>query len=268
MDIGIIGVGAIGSILAKALDKLEGIEEVWLFDRRAEKALDVAKKLSKARVASNAKELIENVELVVEAASQQAVREYSYQVLSAEKDLMIMSVGALSDSTLKVELERVAFQKSRKIYLPSGAVLGIDGIKAAKLARIDEIILTTVKSPRAFKGNEYLKRKNIDVEAVKKETILFTGNAEEAVKYFPDNINVASCIALAGVGAEKTKVKIIADPKIKENIHRISVRGSFGEFQTETKNVVCPANPKTSYLAALSAIATIKKILEPIQIGT
>ncbi|MDI6856389.1 MAG: aspartate dehydrogenase [Candidatus Thermoplasmatota archaeon] len=265
MKIGVIGVGAIGTVLAKALENIEEIEEIWLFDRKIGKAVKVAKKLSKALVASSAKELIENVELVVESASQQAVREYSYQILSAGKDLLIMSVGAFVDSALRAELERVAAQKSRKIYLPSGAVLGIDGIKAAKLAKVDEVTLTTIKSPRAFEGNKYLKAKNIDV---KKTRVLFMGSAEQAVKYFPENINVASCLALAGIGSEKTKVKIIADPKIKENIHRINVRGAFGEFKIEAKNVVCPDNPKTSYLAALSAIATIKKILEPFQIGT
>jgi aspartate dehydrogenase len=165
-------------------------------------------------------------------------------------------------------LETIAAQKNIKIYLPSGAVLGIDGIKAAKLAKVSEITLTTTKNPRAFKGNDYLKSRNIDIGKIKRAKVLFAGSAEEAVKYFPENINVASSIALAGIGANKTKVKIVAEPKVNENIHMITVKGAFGEFQIKTKNVVCPDNPKTSYLAALSAIATIKKILEPMQLGT
>jgi aspartate dehydrogenase len=268
MKIGIIGVGAIGNILAKAVNEMELVDKLWLYDKSRKKAIIVAKELSKALVANTAKELIENVDLVVESASQQAVKEYSYQVLNSKKDLMIMSLGALVDNKLRKELEAIAAQKNIKIYLPSGAVLGIDGIKAAKLAKVSEVTLTTIKNPRAFKDNEYLKSRNIDIEMIKRAKVLFVGSAEEAVKYFPENINVASCIALAGIGANKTKVKIIAEPKIKENIHKINVKGAFGEFEVETKNVVCPANPKTSYLAALSAIATVRKIIEPVQIGT
>ncbi|RLG57921.1 MAG: hypothetical protein DRN88_01930 [Candidatus Hydrothermarchaeota archaeon] len=118
-----------------------------------------------------------------------------------------------------------------------------------------EVTLTTIKNPKSF-GLELKERKT-----------LFRGNAIEAIEKFPQNINVAVTLALAGMGIKKTKVEIIADPKVRKNVHRIKVRGSFGEFNFEVKNEVSPKNPKTSYLAALSAIATLKRIVSPIKIG-
>lgn len=268
MKVGIIGCGAIGTVLAQGLAKNRKINRIWLFDRDLNKAEKLARGSRKVEVAQTASSLIASSDLVIEAASQQAVYEYSESVLKAGKNLMIMSVGALLDDRLKNKLERLAEQKKAKIYLPSGAILGIDGVKAAKLERIDQVTLFTTKNPRAFEGNKYLESKCIKLKRIKKPTTLFEGTAKQAVKYFPENINVAACLSLAGIGSKKTRVKIIADPKVKQNIHTIIVKGAAGEFQTETKNIICPTNPKTSYLAALAACATVRKILETIQVGT
>jgi len=155
-----------------------------------------------------------------------------------------------------------------KIYLPSGAIAGVDGVKSASGSRIDEIMLVTRKPPAGLKDVKYLKDKGVDVEKIKKETVVFEGSAYEAIKYFPKNINVAVCLSVAGIGVDKTKVKLVCDPKIRQNIHKIVVKGGFGEITTETKNFPCPTNPRTSYLAALSAVATQKKIVSPLQVGT
>lgn len=97
---------------------------------------------------------------------------------------------------------------------------------------------------------------------------MYEGPAREAVRKFPANVNVAATLSLAGIGLDKTKVKIVADPEVKNNIHEISVQGDFGELKTRVENVPSPQNPKTSYLAALSAIATLKKITDGVEIGT
>ncbi len=254
MKIGIIGCGAIGSDIAKAADEMEEIEEIYLYDVVEEKAKELAKELKKAKF-----EKVENflplVDIVFEAASQQAVYEYAEKVIEAKKDLIIMSIGALFDDDFREKLVEKAKKNRCKIYLPSGAVAGLDGIKAASIGGLDEVTLVTTKSPEAF-GKHFEKR-----------TILFDGNAREAVKLFPRNINVAACLSLAGIGFDKTKVKVVADPVIKFNSHKILAHGKFGRLRAEVENLPNPKNPRTSYLASLSAIAVLKKIVNPLQIG-
>ncbi|PKP58999.1 MAG: aspartate dehydrogenase [Candidatus Altiarchaeales archaeon HGW-Altiarchaeales-1] len=198
----------------------------------------------------------EDANLILEAASQQAVKEYAVNVLNHDKNLMLMSVGALVDKNLSDEIRRIAKTKNLKIYIPSGAVVGIDGVKAAMLGGIESVTLTTRKNP-----------KGLGVTA-DNEKILFDGNTNEAVVKFPKNINVAATLSLAGIGFEKTKVKIIANPNVSENIHEIRIKGNFGEILTVARNLPSPDNPKTSYLASLAAMACLKRITSEIEIGT
>jgi aspartate dehydrogenase len=204
----------------------------------------------------------------VEAASQEAVRDYAKAILNSGKDMLIMSVGALADHKFLDELIAIAQAKGAKIYLPSGAIAGLDGLKSAKEAGIEEVTLTTRKPPKSLVDAPYVKEKCIHLKNLKKEMLIYEGPAREAVKFFPANVNVAASLSLAGIGPEKTRVRIIADPKIDRNIHEIFVKGEFGELEVKTRNVPSPENPKTSYLAALSAIATLKKISNNIQVGT
>jgi len=194
--------------------------------------------------------------LVVEAASQEAVREYAIRILSSGKHLMIMSVGALADDALFREMKKIAREKNLRIYIPSGAIVGLDGINAAKLIQIDSVEITTRKNPETLGVN------------VKEETVLYDGPAIEGVKRFPKSVNAAATLGLAGIGLERTKLRVIADPGVDKNIHEVRVNGDFGEFKTITKNVPSPQNPKTSWLAALSAIATLEKICNVVQFGT
>jgi aspartate dehydrogenase len=181
---------------------------------------------------------------------------------------MIMSVGALLGNNLFERLKTVAKKNDRKVYLPSGAVAGIDAIKAAALVGLDEVLLTTKKPPAGLKGAPYIEERGIDLENINEATLIYEGPAEEAVMFFPANVNVAAVLSLAGVGEKKTRVKIIADPAIHTNQHEIKVKGAFGQMTCLTKNLPCPDNPKTSYLAALSAIKTLEKISAEVLIGT
>jgi len=268
MNIGIIGCGAIGTILAKAVENIDEIEKVYLLNKVPEKAEVLAASLKKGTPKQNINDFIDDVSLVVESASIDAVKQYGGFVLSSGKDFMVMSVGAFADRKLMEKLVNTAKMNKCKIYLPSGAIAGVDGVKSASGSRIDEVMLITRKPPAGLKDVKYLEDKGIRVEKLKKETVVFEGSAYEAIKYFPQNINVAVCLSIAGTGVEKTKVKIVCDPKIKQNVHNIAVKGEFGEITTETKSFPCPTNLKTSYLAALSAVATLKKIVSPLQIGT
>ena len=273
LGVGLTGCGTIGTALACAIDegKAGDTELVYIYDLDVSKCEKLAKVLScKPRVAKTFSEIVEceDVDLVIEAASQEAVRQYAVRTLEAGKDLMIMSVGALVDARLTEKIRSLVKSGKVKVYIPSGAIGGLDGLKAASIGRIYEATLTTRKPPKAFSGSLYIKEKEVDINALREPKNIYEGSAEEACKLFPENVNVAATLSLAGVGPEKTKVRIIVDPTIENNIHEINVKGDFGEFTVLTRNVVSPINPKTSMLAVYSAIATLKKITEGFQIGT
>lgn len=179
-----------------------------------------------------------------------------------------MSAGALLDESLLNNILEAAKNSDRKVYVPSGAIVGLDNVKSAAVGRIEEITLTTRKPPISFEGAPYVERSKIKLSSLKEPLILYEGTAREAVKLFPQNVNVAASLSLAGVGPDKTKVRIIVDPGIKHIVHEIHVRGDFGEIYTRTINKPFPNNPRTSYIAALSAIATLRKISGSIIVGT
>lgn len=273
LGVGLVGCGAIGTVLAHAIDegKAGDARLVYAYDLVFNKSEKLARELShKPRVAKDFRELIEceDIDLIIEAASQDAVRQYALRILKAGKDLLIMSVGALVDSKLTSEIRHFTSGSKRKVYIPSGAIAGLDGLKAAAINRIDEVVLKTRKPPKGLMGAPYVEKKKMDLNTLKEPTIIYEGPAKEACKLFPENVNVAAALSLAGIGPEKTKVQIVADPTINENIHEIQVKGEFGRLTVRTENVVSPLNPKTSALAVFSAITTLKKITENFQIGT
>jgi aspartate dehydrogenase len=268
MKVGIIGCGFIGSTLAKTIESMPEIEKVLLFDNSIDHSEGLAASLSKAEAISDFRKMIKKVDLVIESASQQALKQYAPLVLEKGKDMMIMSVGALVNEKLWKTLKDLARENKCRIYVPSGAICGLDGIQSATVASIDSVTLVTIKPPKGLKDVRYISKQGIDLQALKKPLTVFNGSAKDAVKYFPKNVNVAASVSLAGIGFKNTKVKIIADPSATRNIHRIMVKGRFGEFVCEINNMPSMTNPKTSYLAALSAIATLKKIVSGVWIGT
>ncbi len=255
MKLGIIGCGAIGTDVAIAADSLDEIEKIYLFDSNKSAMEQLKTQVKKAEIKPFS-ELISNVDVVFEGASQDAVEEYAEEILTAGIDLIIMSVGCLFNDALRNKLERLALKHRCKIYLPSGAACGIDGLLSASGDIIDEVTLVTTKPPSSL-GKNFSKR-----------TIVFEGIARNAVKEFPKNINVAASVSLAGIGFDKTTVKIVADPVATRISHRILAHGKFGRLRAEVENMPNPNNPKSSYMASLSAIATLKQIINPIQIGS
>jgi len=270
LKIGIIGCGFIGGQICRAIDSGAFNAELYaLFDSSQSKALELAASLKRCSPAyMRIEELLQSVDLVIESASQNAVRLIVPQALKAGRDIMVLSVGALADKELREKIFRLAEQNNCKLYFPSGAIVGIDGINSASASEISSVTLTTRKPPLNLAGAPHIEALGIELEKIEKETLLFEGPASEAVKAFPANVNVAATISLAGIGFDRTKVKVIADPSLSRNVHEITVEGKFGKFFTRVENVPSPENPKTSYLAALSAISTLKKILSPVQIGT
>ena len=198
-------------------------------------------------------DMLDKVDLILECAAPVSVKEYAPKVLSHGIDMIVMSIGALMDNEFYKELESLAKQNNAKIHLPSGAIVGLDGIKAVAKFGLKEVSLVTRKSPKSL-------GKDIDSEEV-----LFEGKASQAVKEFPLNINVAATISIAC--QKDIDVKIIVDPNVDRNVHEITAKGDFGEFKTTTMNYPCAANPKTSMLAALSAIRLLKSFNETISVG-
>ncbi len=254
MNLGIIGCGAIGTDLALAADKIKEIEKIYLYDTKENASRNLCKKITKAEV-KKVKDFLPLVDVVFEGASQKAVKEYAEEVLNAGKNLIIMSVGSLFKESFRTKLQNKAREKKCKIYIPSGAICGIDGILSASIGGVDEVTLVTTKPPESF-GKNYSIR-----------TVLFKGNAIDAVKKFPANINVAASLSLAGMGFNLTQVQIVADPVVSRISHKILAHGKFGRLRVELENMPNPNNPGSSYMASLSAIATLKKIIDPMQIG-
>lgn len=254
LNLGIIGCGAIGSDVAKTADKMKEFNKIFLYDIDKNASSKLNKIVKKSEI-KPVKEFLNDVDIVFEAASQKAVEEYAESILQKGIDLILMSVGSLLDSDFKNNLENTARKNKCKIYLPSGAVCGIDGVLSASIDEVYEVTLVTTK-PSVSLGKKYERR-----------TIVYSGDAREAVKKFPMNLNVAASLSIAGIGFDKTKVEIVADPVVSRISHKILAHGSFGRLRAEVENMPNPNNPKSSYMASLSAIATLKRIINPIQIG-
>ncbi|WP_135606599.1 aspartate dehydrogenase [Methanococcoides sp. NM1] len=270
LKIGVFGCGAIGTELCKAIDSGHiDVELYAVYDRHEQATIDLEKQLRNMdpKVLEIA-EMVKHVDLVVECASQQAVYEVVPTALHAKCDVMAISVGAFADQNLLKTTIDLAKEYDCKIYLPSGAIAGLDGLKSASAKTIYSVTLTTEKHPRSLAGAPHVIQNNIDLDAITGKTVIFDGMASEAVKAFPANVNVAASLSIAGIGFDNTKVKIVANPALSRNIHEITVEGEFGMFTSRVENVPAPTNPKTSYLAALSAISTLKKIASPLQVGT
>jgi len=267
-NISIIGCGAIGSELALSVDKTmnENISISSLLDIKLENAEGLKSKLSNNNplVFNNFSDYIKStnfkdVNLVIEAASQNALTNYLNDIILLKKDLLVMSVGAFANSGFFSQVVKNVEKNDINLYLPSGAIAGIDAIKSVK-SSISYLTLTTTKNPNSLKDSPFFKKNNITVDAIKKRTLIFEGSAIEAVENFPANVNVAALLGLTGIGLEKTKVNVIADPSLRINKHEIKVIGKFGELIIRVKNIPSSTNPKTSYLAILSIIESLRSI--------
>jgi aspartate dehydrogenase len=269
IKIGIVGCGAIGTSLARAIrrDFRKGAYVAALFDIDEAKAVKVAGLLGDSKlVAGSLTRLIAASGLVVEATHMNAAYGIARKALTARRDIMIMSVGGILSRFR--QLQALAGKKGVRLYIPSGAIAGVDAVKAASFGKLKEVVLRTTKPAKAFRGVPYVSRKKINLKEIRKDTVIFRGNAFSATKAFPQNINVASTLSLAGWGASRTVVEIVASPRARRNIHEVEVISDAGTITSRTENVAHPDNPKTSYLAVLSALAMLKGIIEPVRIGS
>ena len=267
IKVGIVGVGSIGTVLARrcVTQFREDVRLIGVVDHHKDREKAVSRELG-LKPGFTVPRLARSVDLMIEAASAAAAYPIAIEALSQGKDVMIMSSGGIVGK--EKEIYRLARDHRCCVYLPSGAIAGIDALKSAAVGRIQSVSLVTRKAPRGFIGAPHVLRKKINLDRISKETLLFAGPAEKAIEGFPQNINVSATLSLAGIGPKKTSVKIYACPGLSVHIHEVHVQGEFGSFYTRTENHPSRHNLKTSQLAVFSAVATLSRILNNVKIGT
>lgn len=271
MQVALIGWGAMGRVIGKAIlaQEVPGVQLTSVAEMRPSgEVQEMSLKRGFALVEEPERLLEYSSDLVIEAAEQEIVRRYAALFLKAKKHLMIMSVGALADTQFRDELLNLARRLGVKIIIPSGAIGGLDAIKSANVGKLTEVCIKNIKPPQALEGAPFIVRNKIDLKSMACRTQIYDGFADEAAREFPKNLNVAVALSLAGIGPEKTRVIVIVDPQETRNIHEIIARGDFGEATFTVSGVPSPDNPKTSYLASLSVIATLRNLSHPLRVGT
>ncbi|MHC1605428.1 MAG: aspartate dehydrogenase [Candidatus Methanofastidiosia archaeon] len=248
LKIGIVGCGNIANIIAS---KTRNIKIVAVYDTNMEKAIKFAKLTDAAFCTTPEDVVASDCKLVVEAASPKAIMLLGEKVLKAKKDLLIMSVGGLAENNFREKLFDTARKNDARIYIPSGAIGGLDAVASASIGKIDEITLNTIKPPESLG----LK--------IKERQIIFEGSPTEAIKRFPKNINVSVALSLFG-GFDRVKVVITVDPAVSNNIHKIQLRGDFGQISMEFDNTPSP-HKATSLIAAYSAVALLERLASPLR---
>lgn len=252
-DIAIIGLGAIGGFLARRISELPQFRIVACAEPVQEK-VDALRRTTLIPDPLPISDAVGKADLVIEAAGAHAVADVLEACIVEHVDCMLLSSGGLLDH---LELLAQAKAAGIRVLIPSGALAGIDALRAAKLGSITSVTLTSTKAPQGFSHAPHVIERGIDLSAITSPTVLFEGHALDAVRGFPQNVNVAATLSLYGIGPEKTRVRVVADPAVQRNQHEVVIEGTFGKITTKTENVPSPDNPKTSALAALSALSLL-----------
>jgi aspartate dehydrogenase len=262
-SIGIVGCGAIGRALLNAAGARK-LSVAGVTSRSEKNAREFLATLRKPPPYLDPAKLIAESDLVIEAAGGRVVADLAEKVFAAGKDLMVISVGALLDHP---EIIANARALGRRLFIPSGAIAGLDGIKSACMGEVSSITITTRKPPQGLDGAPYLAERGISLAGLEEEREIFSGTAREACRGFPANVNVTAAVSLAGIGPDKTRVRILAVPGLARNCHDIEVQGEFGRLAVHIENVPSE-NPRTGKLTALSIIRSIEDAFDSVRIGT
>ncbi len=262
--IGIVGCGAIGKALIQAAESGKlSVRIAGVTSRTEKNARELLAVFKNPPPYLSLVELITAADLIVEAAGGAVVPELAKKVFAAGKDLMVISVGALLDHPdVMAESRRTGC----RLYVPSGAIAGLDGIKSASVGQISHVTHTTRKPPVGLEGAPYLVEHGISLAGLREEKEIFSGSAREACRGFPANVNVTGAVSLAGIGPDQTRVRIFAVPGLTRNCHDIEVEGEFGHLHVHLENIPSE-NPKTGKLTALSIIRAVQDAVDTVRIG-
>jgi aspartate dehydrogenase len=263
--VAIAGLGAIGLPLARALDAgIDGLRLIAVACRDPVKGLA---NLAGFHSAPNIVELPELAEadIVVEAAPAALFERIALPALEAGRIFIPSSVGALLP---RMHLVKLAQRTGARIVVPTGALLGLDAVRAAAEGPIESVTIETRKPPGGLAGAPYLEKHRINVMEFAEATLVFEGNALDAAAGFPANVNVAAALALAGIGPVRTKVRIWADPTVTRNVHTIHVEAAAARFSMTIENVPSAENPKTGRITPLSVLACLRGLVSPLKVGS
>ena len=259
----IVGSGSLGSIIGENIvENLSGeYDLLGVYSRTIENAAKLASRLN-CKAYKNLEEIIKDKpDYIIEAASPDVVKDIGIEILKNGINLIPLSVGAFADKLFYKEAEKTALENNSRVHIPSGAVGGLDVLRGAMLMEDVEVSITTEKAPESLNGAATLNGRELSEEKMEE---VFSGSAEEAIKLFPENINVAVAIAIATTGVEDTRVIINSIPDTKSNKHSIKLKGETIIVDVIIESVPSADNPKSSALAAYSVIALLKNLVSPI----
>ena len=266
LKVGIGGLGAIGLELARRLDTGIGGLKLTAVSARDKDAARLRMNDLRQQVPVIAlSELASVSDVVVECAPASVFNQVAEPVIRMGKTLIPVSVGGLLENWYLVELARTT---GARINVPSGAVLGLDAVRAAGLGNIKQVTIVTRKPPAGLVGAPHIEKQKIDLDSVDQPLKVFEGSAKEGVKAFPANVNVAAALGLAGIGPDRTWLEVWADPLVNRNIHSITVESDSARCELKIENVPTEENPRTGRIVVLSALAALKRLVDPLTVGT
>ena len=270
MRVALLGGGTIARLVLQHAERgdIPGVQLVAIAGRSASsRGAGLAREFGVPYVVGRDALLAQRPEAVVEAASHDAVREHLIALLEAGVGVVVLSAGALADDALREAAERAAARTGAPFLVPSGGIGGLDALKTACLAGVEEVSIQVAKPPAAWKGIAFVRALGVDLDRLEGSCTLFEGPAREGVRHFPQNVNIAAVLALAGLGMDRTRLKVVADPALTLNTHTIRVVGRTGQFTVVLENVPAPENPKTSWLACYSALAAVRSLGNRVRYG-
>ena len=266
LGIAIGSLGTVGLDVARRIDagipglKLQAVSA--LHRRRAE---DRLKEFHRPIPVLPLPELAETADVVVECAPSAVFRQVAEPTIHLGRVLIPISVGALIDNW---DLVEKATKTGARINIPTGALVGLDAVRAAAQGTVSRVTIITRKPPAGLAGSSYLIDNNIHVDEITEPTKVFEGTARSGVAAFPANVNVAAALGLAGIGPDQTMLEIWADPSIERNTHSIQVEADSARMELKIENVPSKENPRTGRIVALSIIAALRRLVDPLTVGS
>jgi aspartate dehydrogenase len=267
LKLAIAGLGAIGLPVARSVDagNLPGLVLVAVSVRDEAKALKAMAGFRAPPPIVGLTALAEMADVIVECLPSKHFREVAEPALARGRIFMPLSVGALLDHMQLVDLAR---ETGGRIVVPTGALLGLDAVRAAAEGTIASATIVTRKPPAGLAGAPLLVARGISMEGLKAPLKVFGGSAREAIAGFPANVNVSVALSLAGIGPDRTQIEIWADPGVTRNTHTVTVRSDSSDLTMTIENIPDAENPRTGRITALSALAALRRLTSPLVVGS
>jgi aspartate dehydrogenase len=256
--------GAIGTAVARALlgGAVPGLQLTAVAVRNAG---SVADRLGASVPSLDFEGLADACDIVVESLPRALFRSVAEPAIVKGRTFIPLSVGALLDEGDLIETARTT---GARILVPTGALLGLDAVKAAAEGHVTSVNMVTRKPPGGLAGAPYLLEHNINIEGLSEPLRVFAGSARDGARGFPANVNVAAALSLAGIGPDRTHMEIWADPGVTRNTHRIVVEADSARLTLMIENVPTEENPKTGRITALSVLTLLRGLVSPLRVGS